>query len=319
MSSYLPSRDGLLRSNLADTIKRLKRIQKKAGKQDPEDEEQVSTGDPFSDIGTSFVILVTKTKAAIHKRNMGCRLHGVDRISIEEAAVIRRNISEMERMASQLQDLLNSTEKEYTAAAGKKKRNQPKIDLLKKALDEKRSQYQDCLTTIDVVKEMNRELIAPGGDAATDITFGKKAKLREQLSSLDFSSAASKYRDDNGGGGANATRSGRLEDNDEYRRKMAEIKEQDEKIDAGLDRLREGMARLKDISTSIGEQLNAQNLMLQETENMLNRQSQQLYNISNRITKLMKESSPINTFMYCCCVILILAIVGFVLLQFNII
>lgn len=316
MSSYLPSRDGLLRSNLTDTIKRIKRIQKKAGKQDAEEEEQVNTGDPFSDVATSFVILVTKTKAAIHKKNAGCRLHGVDRVSIEEATVIRRNISEMERMLEQLQDLLSAAEKECTTAAGKKKKNQTKVDLLQKAVNEKRCQYEDALTTLDVVKEMNRELITPGGDGATDITFGKKAKLREQLSSLDFMSPGTKYRES---GGVTASRSGKLEGNEEYSQKMIEIKEQDKKIDAGLDRLREGMGRLKDISTSIGEQLNVQNQMLQDTETILDRQSQQLYNISNRITKLMKESSPINTFMYCCCVVLILAIVGFILLQFNLI
>lgn len=315
MASYLPSRDGLLRSNLSDSIKRLKRIQKKAGKEDPDETEHANTGDPFSDVATTFIILVTKTKAAIHKKNTEWRLHGVDRTFSEESNAIRRNINEMERMVDQLKTMVDFSEKEYLAAVGKKKKKE-KAELLKKALDEKRSQYSDALVTIDVVKEMNRELTAPGGGAPTDITFGKKAQLVEQLSSLDFSSAASKYREDNSGGGS--TGPSRLEDHHEFGQKMSEIRLQDEKIDAGLDRLREGMARLKDISASIGEQLNVQNQMLQQTEEVMTRQSQQLYNISSRITKLMKESSPINTFLYCCCAVLILAMIAFMLLQFNV-
>lgn len=316
MASYLPSRDGVLRSNLSDSIKRLKRIQKKAGKEDPDEAERANTGEPFSDVATTFIILVTKTKAAIHKKNTEWRLHGVDRTFTEESNVIRRNINEMERMVDQLKDMVDISEKEYVAAVGKKKKKLEKAELLKKALDEKRSQYEDALVTIDVVKEMNRELSAPGGGGPTDITFGKKAQLVEQLSSLDFSSAASKYREDSSAGGA--TGPSRLEDHPEFGQKMSEIKLQDAKIDAGLDRLREGMARLKDISSSIGEQLNVQNQMLQQTEEVMTRQSQQLYNITSRITKLMKESSPINTFLYCCCAVLILAMVAFMLLQFNI-
>lgn len=314
MADYLPNRDGLLRSNLRDSIRRLKKIQKKAGKEDPEEEERPNTGDPFTDISTSFVILVTKTKLAINKKNTEYRLHGFDRINVEESYAIRNNIQEMEKMVQELKGLIDTAEKEYIRTV---KKSKSKGELVKKSLDEKRSQYEDAVTTIDVVKEMNRELIAPGGAASTDITFSKKAQLREQLSGLDFTPAAEKYREK--GGGEAGQGGGRLEDNEEYQQQMRTIKDQDEKIDAGLDRLRQGMARLRDLSENIGSELNVQNQMLERTEENMSRQSQQLYNLTNRITKLMKESSPINTFIYCCCVVLILSIIGFVLLEFGVI
>lgn len=313
MAEYLPNRDGLLRANLRDSLRRLKKIQKKAGKEDTEEEERPNTGDPFTDTSTSFVILVTKTKMAINKKNNEIRLMGHDRVNIEQSVEIRRNIREMERMVEEMKKYVDEAEKAAANSARKKEKKQ-KTELLRKAYDEKLGQYNDAVTTIDVVKEMNREVTMPG-EATTDITFGNKAQLREELASLNFSPAASRYQEGNGEG----NQGGRLEDQEELRAHMKTIKEQDERIDAGLDRLREGMTRLKDISSNIGDQLNVQNQMLQNTEETVNRQSQQLYNLTNRIGKLMKESSPINTFIYCCCVILIISIVGFVLLQFGVI
>eukprot|EP00796_Vickermania_ingenoplastis_P004146 gene4146-2988_t len=314
MSDYLPNRDGLLRANVRDSIRRLKKIQKKAGKQEAEEEEVPSTGDPFTDISTALVILVTKTKLTINKKNSEQRLVGVDRMNVEQSVGIRRDIQKMESMVAQLHKMVEAAEKEVTDAS-RKKVKQSKLEQLQQTYEEKRGQYEDAVTTVDIVKEMNRELIVPGGDAATDITLNKK-NLREQLSGLDFSSSAAKYREGADGNKAGITR---IEDQEELKNQMETLREQDERIDAGLDRLRQGMARLKDLSGNIGDQLSMQNQMLEKTEENMNRQSQQLYNLTNRIGKLMKESSPINTFIYCCCVVLILAIVGFVLVQFGVI
>lgn len=317
MSNFLPNRDGLLRSNLGDTIRRLKRIQKKAGKEVVEEEEAPKTGDLFFDIATGFIILVTKTKSIINKKNTESKLHGIDRIAIEDATAIRRNIQEMERMVDQLKKLVEDAEKEYKGVSKKKS---SKSELLKQSLDEKRAHYQDALTTIDVVKEMNCELIAPGGSAETDISFGKKAQLREKLSDLNFSASPQAHKDPNEGvEGPSDTKFSSLYGSDQYALRVATVKENEEKIDAGLDRLRQGMCRLKDLSSNIGQQLAVQNQMLEHTEEAMTRQSEQLYNLTNRITKLIKESSPINTFMYCCCAIFIIAILGFILLQVGVI
>lgn len=315
MSDYLPSRDGLLRANLRDTIRRLKKIQKKAGKEEPE-EETINSGDPFTDISTRFVILVTKTKLTINERNAGARLHGVDRVTIEQSAVIRRGISDMGTMVAQLKNLLEDAEHE---AASAKKKNKKDAEVLEKAFIEKRGQYEDAVTTVDVVKEMDQQMLAANTES-TDIVFGRKANLRQQLSDLKLdrpktgtTAAGGQPSAESGGGG------GRLEEEEGLKEHFATIRQQDEKIDAGLDRLRQGMSRLKDLSSNIGDQLNVQNQMLEDTEHKMDRQSQTLYNLNNRIAKLMKESSPINTFIYCCCVVLIISMLGFVLVQFGVI
>lgn len=98
---------------------------------------------------------------------------------------------------------------------------------------------------------------------------------------------------------------------------MKVIAQQDAKIDAGLDRIREGMGRLRTLAVDIGAQITMQNEMLDSTEAVMDKQTTQLRSLNRRITKYMKETKPMNCFFNLCCIFLIIAIIGFFLFQFN--
>lgn len=324
MADYIPNSDALMRSTLRDTIKRLRRIRIKAGAKD-EEEEQKSTGDPFTDLAMAFIKLVTCTKDEITERNQGAREHGQDRMCIEQTNQIRKNIRQMEATLEDMKQLVDKSEALFKRESQKKHPKKTKQDLLERNYNERRSQYADCQATLQVVKEMDSERMGVGKKGISPIKetqFGKKAHLREQLlgmrrkSNLDGGSVdpnkGLEYVDNTVGGG-------RLEDDVETKELTKVIAQQDAKINAGLDRIKEGVGRLHSIAQDIGAQLDMQNEMLDKTELTVDKQTKQLYSLNRRIGKLIKQQKPMNCFFNMCCVVIIIALVGFFLIQFNVI
>lgn len=323
MADYIPNSDGLMRSTLRETIKRLRRIRKKAGKED-EEEETATTGDPFQDLTNTFIRLVTHAKASIKERNDGAREHGQDRMSIEQSNEIRKDIRQMETLLQEMSQLVDKAEALYNREGKKKKPRKKKLDLLERSFNERRSQYNDCVMTLQVVREMDSERVETGKkgiNATKEMQFGKKAQLRQQLLGL----RQAKKQGDNGFTDLdnvemvdNTVGGGRLEDNEETKEQMKVIAAQDAKINAGLDRLKEGVGRLKNLATEIGAQIDMQNEMLDNTEKTMDSQNKQLRSINRRLNKFMNGTKPMNCFFNVCFIILIIAVVGFCLVAFGI-
>lgn len=327
MADFIPNSDGLMRSTLRDTIKRLRRIRKKAGKEDENDEPD-ATGDPFQDLTNNFIRLVTRTKNMIKERNDGSREHGQDRMAIEQSNEIRRDIREMESVLQGISQHVDKAEGLVIHENKKKKPKAKKLELLERNFNERRTQYSDCVATLEVVKEMDSERLDPGGKGAgltaiKETQFGKKAQLRQQLLGLrgkgrqgggnEFTDLDNMEMVDNTVGG------GRLEDNAETKEQMKVIAVQDAKINAGLDRLKEGVGRLKNLATEIGAQIDMQNEMLDSTEKTIDSQNKQLRSINRRLTKFMNDTKPMKCFFNVCFIVLILAVVGFGLVAFGVI
>ncbi|EPY20748.1 syntaxin of plants SYP7 [Strigomonas culicis] len=322
MTDYIPNTDGLMRSTLRESIKRLRRIRVKAGREDEEAEAEAS-GDPFLDVTNAFVRAVGRTKNNINERNQGCRDHGQDRMAIEQSNEIRKDIRQMELMLEEIKKYVDQSEQLLVKANKKKKPNPKKVALLQKNFDERRNQYNDCVSTLQIVKEMDSERVEAGKkdiNATKEMQFGRKAQLRAQLLGMRRQREGDGVADpsgivleDNTVGG------GKLQDNDETKEQMRVIAQQDAKIDAGLNRIKEGVGRLKNLAVDIGAQLDMQNQMLEKTELTVDKQTKQLQTINRRLEKLMKGTKPMNCFMYVCFIVLILALVGFFLVQFNVI
>lgn len=324
MADYIPNSDGLARSNLRETIKRLRRIRAKAGKED-EEAEDATSGDPFQDLTNAFIRIVTRTKNNMKERNDGCRQHGQDRMAIEQSTEIRKDIRQLEVLLEEIQKQVDQAEALLIKENKKKKPKPKKVELLTKNYEERRSQYTDCVSTLQVVKDMDSERVDTGKkgiNVAQEAQLGKKAVLRAQLmgmrrqkqgaDGLPDPSSGTEYVDNTVGGG-------RLEDNEETKEQIKVIAEQNAKIDAGLDRLKEGVGRLHNLAVEIGAQLDMQNEMLDKTEQTMDKQNKQLRGINRRLNKLMNDTKPMNCFINICFLILIITLVGFFLLQFGVI
>lgn len=320
---YIPNTDGLMRSTLRESIKRLHKIRAKAGAKD-EQESQDTTGDPFQDLTNSFIRMATRTKNNINERNEGCRQHGQDRMAIEQSNEIRKDLRHMEETLVELKKLVDESERMLGKENKKKKPKASKLQLLQRNYDGRRAQYSDCEGTLQNLKEMDAQRVEGGKkdiNTFEETQLGKKAQLREQLMGMR------RAKDANGNPvGAkevvfvdNTVGGGKLQDNEETKEQMKTIAAQDAKINAGLDRLKEGVGRLHEVAVQIGAQLDMQNEMLEKTEQTIDKQTQQLRSINRRLNKFMKDTKPMNCFLYVCCIFLVIALVGFFLVQFNVI
>lgn len=320
---YIPNQDGLMRSTLRDSIRRLHRIRAKAGAKDEQDADN-SSGDPFQDLTNSFIRMATRTKNNINERNDGCRKHGQDRMAIEQSNEIRKDFRHMEEILVEMKKLVDEAERLVAKQNKKKKPKASKLQLLEHNYNGRRSQYSDCEGTLQNLKEMDAQRVEGGPKQVNtfeETQLGKKAQLREQLMGMrrtkDADGNPLPQKDvvfvDNTAGG------GKLQDNEETKEQMKTIALQDAKINAGLDRLKEGVGRLHEVAVQIGAQLDMQNEMLEKTEQTIDKQTQQLKRINRRLNKFLKETRPMNCFLYVCCVFLIIALVGFFLVQFNVI
>ncbi|ORC92527.1 putative syntaxin [Trypanosoma theileri] len=323
MMEYIPNSDGLMRSTLRDTIKRIRRIRAKAGREDEKEEE--STGDPLRDLSLAFIRCVNRAKEGIKERNEGVKQHGHDRMSIEQSNSIRKDLRTMETLLEEMKKFVDTSETALAKENKKKKPSKRKLGLLEKQRDERAAQYKECLSTLELVRELDIQYLPSEKkevDLAQETQLGRKAQLREQLLTMRRPrKGENNHVDPNGDFELQdlSVGGGRLQDQEETKEAMKTIAAQDAKIDAGLDRLKAGVGRLQSLATEIGAQLDMQNQMLDKTEHKMDSQMKQIRNINRRLGKMIKETKPMNTFMNVCCIVLIIALVGFFLVQFNVI
>ncbi|KEG10213.1 putative syntaxin [Trypanosoma grayi] len=323
MSEYLPSSDGLMRSTLRETIRRIRRIRARAGREDEKEHE--TTGDPMRDLSLAFIRCVDRTKEAIRERNTGAKEYGQDRMTIEQSNAIRKDIRTMETLMDEMKKFVDTSEAALARENRKKKPSKRKLGLFEKQRDERTAQYKECLATLELVRDLDQQRTPVGKkdvDLSQELQMGRKAQLRAQLLTMRRPRKGEnghadpneglELQDDTVGGG-------RLEESEETKESMATIAAQNAKIDAGLDRLKAGVGRLQNLAMEIGAQLEVQNQMLDKTEQTMDAQANKLRNINRRLTRFMKETKPVNTFMNVCCILLILSLVGFFLVQFNVI
>lgn len=335
MSRNLPSSSGLMRSTLRDCIKRLKGVRVKAGKQDEAEQQAQNTGDPFRDKSTEFIRGVKAIKELINERNVGVKKNGQDRVAIEQSNEIRKGIRNLQAITAQIKEMCDDADRLLARENKKKKPKQEKLKLLERQVKEREAQHKQCLEMIEAVRGMDAHRLDGQGKKTgngismeQEVELGKKATLRKQLNINSLKAQAEKQAKRKaaaaeGGGGDEEMEEGggskRLEDDPETKAQMQEIAKQEAMINAGLDRLKSGVSRLHDIATEIGGQLDMQNAMLDNTEATIDKQTKQLKGINRRLGKLLKEQAPMNMFINICCVLLLLGLVGYFLLQFGVI
>ncbi|KAG5481130.1 hypothetical protein CUR178_06362 [Leishmania enriettii] len=321
--NFIPNTDGLMRSTLRDTIRRLHRVRAKAGAKDEQDNQE-SSGDPFQDLTNAFVQAATRTKNNINERNEGCRQYGQDHMTIEQSNKIRRDLRLMEDMLNDIDRLVSEAQHRLSKENSKRKPVKSQVELLERNYEGRREQYQSCVSALENLREMDAQRVEVTKrqiDAVQEMQLGKRAQLRQQLLGM--------RRKDNGNyetvglGGVelvdNTTGGGKLQDNEETKAQMQTIAAQDAKIDAGLNRIKEGVGRLHELAVHIGSQISMQNEMLDKTEQTIDKKTQQLRGINRRLAKFMKETRPMNCFLYLCCILFIIALLGFFLVQFSVI
>lgn len=308
-----------MRSTLRDTTKRLKQIRIKCGKNDDEAKALQTTGDPFRDRMNAFTVAVKNVKELIGERNAGVKKNGQDHTAIDQSNDIRKELRVIDQMLLDIRALVDEADKQL-ARANKKKSKLEKIKLLERQYQERESTFRSCQETLETLKGLDAQRFGPGGkkemNTQQEVQLGKKMQLREQLMGMKNAKKASNVGAD---GEMQDMPGGRLEDDPETKEQMKVLAAQEAKINQGLDIIGKGVGRLKEIALQIGSQIDQQNQMLDSTEQTVDKQNNQLKNINKRLGKLVKESSPVNTFINVCCAVLLLGLVGYFVYQFGLV
>jgi SYP7 family syntaxin len=321
--SSVPNSDGLHRSTLRDTIRRLKNVRKKAGKEDEEDKRLQSTGDPFRDASNLFLDGVKKIRELMTQRNAEAKKHGQDQGVIAESNEIRREMRGLETILGQIKTFVDEAVKHRDREQAKKSPKANKLMLLERQVKEREGQYKAMQETLEGLRDLDAQRFGEGkkgtGANAQDLKLGNKMKIRTTLLGLKKQREKEAEGGDAGGNAMAVTGTTKLEDAEETKDQMKAIKTQEAKIDQGLSRLSAGVKRLHELSLQIGAQIDMQNTMLDATEQKVDSQVTQIKSLNRRLGKIIKAQSPMNTFMTVACIILVLALVGFFLVQFGVI
>lgn len=323
-----PNSAGLMRSTLRDSIRRLRGVRTKAGKNDESSAQLQSTGDPFRDKSNEFIFTVKKTKELIHERNAGVKKNGNDFVAIEESNNIRRESQKLGEILNDIKVMVDEAERLVSKENRKKKPKQQKVQLLTRQYQERNSQYQQCVEMLDLVKKMDAERFEPskGSRRAQQqrMDAGKTAKLREQLNLNNLRSRALRNQQAhmNGGDGdaeLAEQESKTLDDDPETREQMRVIRSQENEINRGLDRLKSNVGRLHELAVEIGAHIDMQNAMIDKTEEAVDDSTKKLKSLNRRLNKILREQTPMNTFLYISCVVLVVGLIGLLLAQMKVI
>lgn len=331
---HLPSSSGLMRSTLRDTIRHLRQIRVKAGIVDDDAKLLKKSGDPFRDKSNQFVYEVKQIKDLIRERNEGLRKidQSADFTSISQNNDIRKRVRDVGQILNDIKVMVDDAELLLGKETKKKSPKREKVILLERQHKERQVQYQDCSEMLELVKRMSAEPVkgrnAPtsgGGSRTAALSrktseVSKKALLLEQLNLKVLRNRQSDLTAE--GGGVEMAPVGeraRLEDDPDTAEHMKILSRQDDEINRGLDRMRSNIGRLHEIALEIGAQLDRQNEMLEKTEENVDKRNVELKGINRRLTKLLKEQAPMNTFIMVACCVIILGMIGFLVFQFNVV
>lgn len=316
------------RATLRDSMNRLKSIRKRCGKEDEEDKAKASTGDPFRDRCNQFMSDLKECKELISERNEGARKNGQDRTTIEQSHDINRSILNLEKDLKEIKSLVEEAERTLAKENRKgKKAKQTKVVLYERQYKDRETAYKNCCELLEAAKAMNQQRFGGGGKKggagltqAQELKLGKSAQLRSQLlattrNGASANAGATSNVDGGGGGGDKDS----LEKNPETAEQMKVLAQQEKLINAGLDRLSKGVARLHNLALEIGAEIDTQNTMLDQADDKVSSQTKQLKNLNKRLKKLVKETAPVSMLLNVGCFGLLLALVGYFLYEFGVI
>jgi chromosome segregation ATPase len=314
---------------LRDCLKRCAQIRKRCGKDDDKGDQRESSGDPFRDKTQQFSKDIGSLKEMILERNEGQKKMGNDRDAIEQSHDINRLLRKLDHDLLQIKAMVDQSDRQLAKANKKKKKNQDKINLLEQQLRGRQTAYDMCAELLAGARKMNEQRFGgaqpkkgKGGSAALQMTIGKKMSLNPTLDDVlkkDRNKQALGQETSPAGDGGEDSSPQRLEDNPETAEQMKVLKEQEKKLNAGLDRLGKNIGRLHELAIQIGVTLDEHTAGLDGLEDDVDNKNKELRAINRRLKGLIKKSKPMNTFITIGCFLLLLSLVGYFLYQFGVV
>ena len=317
---------------LRESLVRLQKIRVACGKADDQGgKPRQLTGDEFTDRANHFLEKANEVKDKIVERQQSEITDEAE--IVKEKAEIRRLLDLMAADLKVLEKLTQDAQDYYVKSEAKGKAAE-KVITRKKHWEECKKTTDNCRMLLADTTKSNEVKPALGKKDKN----GQRLKSRVRDHARDVLTRAERQHPELGkakkGGGANAPYGGgdgaavalpegqqlvRLEDLPEYRAQMRSIQDNKKRINAGLDRVGEAVLRLKGLAINIGEDLDAQQKLIEETEERVAEQAKALKNTRKQVQTILKKQQPANVCINVFCFVLLLGIVGFFLFKFNVV
>jgi hypothetical protein len=323
------------RSTLRDVMNRLRKIKKACGRDDEEGGETQSTGDPFRDKILQFQKSAKDVNEMITERNSEARKNQLAPAEIAQKShdinVEMRNLTAdlraIEALAeAAIRDVARTNIKIKKAGEKNSDERKQKLEARERIAKEREKAVTSCRQVVEDLKELNQQRFMTEKEvkAAKDqaaIGGGKGGKGGVQLRQTLQQRLKQQARRKAGGGddAEGEMPSKRLEDDPETAQQAKQLVEMKKKEDMALDRIKGGIDRITDIAIQIGQELDAQDKMLQEAEDKADKATKDLKTINRGLSKLLKEQKPMNMIINVACFLLILGLVGFFLSEGGVI
>ena len=329
------------RSVLRDALRRLNEIRVACGKgEGPGNQQFVPTGDPFADRLQIFKGHSIEVKEAIKDRDATAE----QRTAEDQTEYIRSDARVLGLLAKMKLDV--DALGRYVAEAHGKLIEAEKAKRSPEKIQAKRNVHHERLRATQeaesVLANCNALAATSAKSIATSRLTGKKQQLLEQANvqrksrvhaAMETLRRANAQHVDPGRAqtfqelealtrndpyGANDTEIPRLE-NSEYRTQYMQIQDQKQQIDAGLDRLSAAIARIRQQMVTIGDELDTQNKMLEETRANVVQRTQDVKQLRKQVEAVLKKQAPMNMCVNVFCFILLLGLIGYFLFRFKVV
>eukprot|EP00744_Colponema_vietnamica_P010963 GILI01015438.1.p1 GENE.GILI01015438.1~~GILI01015438.1.p1 ORF type:complete len:288 (-),score=51.26 GILI01015438.1:124-948(-) len=270
---------------------------------------------PFQDALNLFKEDMEKVNERLETRS---RKGERDGQAIIVAHEIDKQLRGLDETLKQLKNLAEESDKKRAKIAKKsakdpKEDDKQKMSILEKEYRLRITMCETCEKGLNVLKEKNQTL--PTKKGMTD-----KEKLMGGRIANTKGGPATAYTavDDAIAQGAESGGAANLDTDAETKDQMKKKRQKDAQIDSALDQIGALVGRLGQNANLISEEVDKQNVALDNLEVKMDKTTDKLSGINGRLGKLVKGSSKVNIVVNILVGILILAVVGYVLYEMDV-
>lgn len=271
---------------------------------------------PFQDALNLFKEDMEKVNEKLENRS---RKGERDGQAIMVAHEIDKQLRGLDEQIKHLKSMAEESDKKRAKIAKKTAKNATEADKQKMSILEKEYKLRlemcsTCEKGLDVLKEKNKTLPTKKGMSDKEKLLGGRIADSKKGPATRYTSVDDAIAEGEGSGGA-----ANLNEDPETKEMMKIKKAKDAQLDSLLDQIGGQVLRLKENATLISEEVDKQNVMLDNLEVKMDKTTDRLGGINGRLGKLVKGSSRINLVVNIAVFILILAVVGYVLYEMEVI
>lgn len=301
---------------LRDCKRRLIGLRRDCGVEDQE-MEQISTGDPFTDLVMQFEGRVKDVNSLLDDEDTSAQGDGKEAPALRaqvDAAIMR-----LEHDLHTLNDMVYQAEADYARAEVKKKSSK-KINKRRAIYEQRKTTLQECQGLVLSAKKL-REEFRRGKIKRPPATKASKLRTKQLASAQSILTQGNKQAADiiarEPAFGQEALDMKALDA--ETKQVLKEIEEEKKKTEKGLQNIVVQLRALRQLIHKIGDEIDIQAQTVDALSGKIEETTSTIQKVSAIQTQLLENSSPCNICIKVFLICLILGLIGYFLWKFGVV